>query len=118
MPDSEEMEKFQKLVPDAPERFFAIVESQTVAPSKRMDKLVDAQIAEAEKGRQAAVSLMVICLICAVAFFALGNTVAGLAFVGLPILGFLRELLPERSNTKDRPQTAPPGKDVDKPDEA
>lgn len=96
MPDSEEMEKFQRLVPDAPERFFAIVESQTVAPSHRMDRLVDAQINEAQKGRQAAVALMVLCMICAVVFFAVGNLAAGISFLSVPVLGFLKELLPER----------------------
>lgn len=104
MPDSEEMEKFQKLVPDAPERFFAIVESQTVAPSKRLDRLVDAQISEAEKGRTAAVGLMLVCIACAIVFFAVGNVVAGLTFIGVPVLGFLRELLPERGPAKGEPQ--------------
>ncbi|WP_422757269.1 hypothetical protein [Paenarthrobacter sp. C1] len=92
------MAKFQALVPDAPERFFAIVESQTIAPSKRLDQLVAAQINEAVRGRQSAVALMVLCVGCAIVFFAVGNTVAGLAFLGLPVLGFLRELLPERGS--------------------
>jgi len=38
------MAKYQQLVPDAPESIFRMAESRTVDASKRMDRLVDAEI--------------------------------------------------------------------------
>lgn len=93
------MRRYQELVPDAPERFFQIVESQTVAPSKRYDKLVDAEIEEARKGRVSAVSLMVVFFIAAVVFFGVGNNVAGGLLLSVPVLGFLQSLLPSSGSS-------------------
>lgn len=94
MPEADDMAKFKELVPDAPERFFKMVEAQTVDPSKRMDKLVEAEIDEARKGRVSAVTLMVLFFGAAVVFFALGNNVAGGLLLSVPVLGFLQSLLP------------------------
>lgn len=96
------MAKFQTLVPDAPERFFAVVESQTIAPSQRMDRLVDAEISEAKAGRISAVTLMVIFFIAAVLFFAFGNNVAGGLLLSVPVLGFLQSLLPTHKRTEHK----------------
>jgi uncharacterized membrane protein len=103
MPEADDMRRYQELVPDAPERFFQIVESQTVAPSKRYDKLVDAEIEEAKKGRISAVTLMVIFFGAAVVFFAVGNNIAGGLLLSVPVIGFLQSLLPSgRSSPKVR----------------
>lgn len=97
------MAKFKELVPDAPERFFKMVEAQTVDPSKRMDKLVDAEISEARKGRISAVTLMVFFFGAAVVFFGLGNNIAGGLLLSVPVLGFLQSLLPTTRPKREKP---------------
>lgn len=102
MPDADEMTKFQQLVPDAPERFFKMVEAQTVAPQERYNKLVSAEIHEARAGRISAVTLMVIFFAASVVFFAVGNNWAGSALLSVPVLGFLQSLLPSRAPRERR----------------
>lgn len=102
MPSPEDMREYQAILPDAPERLFAIHESQTISHSKRMDTLVEAEVREMESGRIAAVSLMVLCMIASTVFFAVGNPIAGGAFLSLPVLGFFKQLLPERASRQER----------------
>ncbi|MGP5389825.1 MULTISPECIES: hypothetical protein [Glutamicibacter] len=105
MPSPQVLREYQEIIPDAPERLLKIHESQTLGYSERQDKLVEAQISEAAAGRTAAVSLMVLCMIPSIVFFALGNTVAGCAFLSLPVLGFLKSLLPERNGNSGSSET-------------
>lgn len=109
MPSPQDLREYQQLIPDAPERMLQIHESQTLGAaarldkhSARQDKLVDAEIAEAKAGRTAAVSLMILCMIPSIVFFALGNNIAGCAFLSLPVLGFLKSLLPNRNADNSR----------------
>ncbi len=104
------MVKFQALVPDAPERFFRMVEAQTVEPSKRMDKLVDAEIEEARMGRISAVTLMVLFFCAAVVFFSVGNNIAGGLLLSVPVLGFLQSLLPSSKPRNGSVKGGPVGK--------
>lgn len=102
MPSPQDMREYQAILPDATERLFAIHESQTIGYTNRMDKLVEAEVKEAEAGRVAAVSLMVLCMIGSALFFAFGNQIAGGAFLSLPVLGFIKQLLPDRGSKSSK----------------
>lgn len=65
----------------------------TVDESNRQDKLVDAEIRQAERGPTRAMVLGLLCFVAAIVFFALGNNVAGVAFLAAPVLGFAAQFL-------------------------
>ena len=84
----------------------------TVDESKRQDKLVDAEIEQAKSGRRIAVAFTAFCLIAAVVFFALGNEVAGFAFLAAPPLTagvkFLSNVWSQSSRSQHPPQAVEP----------
>jgi hypothetical protein len=71
---------------DVQQRMMAWNDADTVDESKRQDRLVDAEIDQARVGRWIALGLTAFCFIVAVVFFALGNDVAGFAFLGAPVI--------------------------------
>ena len=94
------MREYAELIPNAPERFIRIVEARSVDVAEREKKLVDAdvrladaEISEVRTGRRTAVGLLIGFGGAAAVFFALGNNVAGIAFLSVPVLGFLGQLL-------------------------
>lgn len=93
MPDPDTQREFQKLVPDAPERFLRIVESQTVDVSKREDRMADAEIKASENGFAAAVAIAIMCVLAAIGFFAARVMVAGYALLGFPVVLLIQSFL-------------------------
>lgn len=61
-------------------------DATTIDESKRQDRLVDAEIDQAQTGRWIALALTAFCFIASVVFFALGNEFAGIAFLAAPVL--------------------------------
>lgn len=86
----EDMAKYQKMVPDAPERIFRMAESKTVDVSRRLDQLVDAEITQAKNDRAMATLFLLIFTIASIVFFALGNSIAGGIMLGIPVLGVIK----------------------------
>ena len=80
------------MVADAPERIFRIAESGTVDASKRLDRLVDAEIAQAKSDRTTATVFLGFFSTASVTFFALGNNIAGAVFMSVPVIGLLRTM--------------------------
>jgi hypothetical protein len=64
------MERYRAMVPDAPERIFRMAESRTVDASKRLDRLVDAEIAQARTDRGTATFFLLVFTVASIAFFA------------------------------------------------
>lgn len=86
------MAKYQALVPDAPERIFRMAEARTVDASKRMDRLVDAEIDQAKTDRAMAVVFLLVFTIASIVFFALDNDVAGGVLLGVPVLAVIKTM--------------------------
>lgn len=86
-------------MPGLAERIVRITESQTVDVSAREDKLVDAEIDTAKKGQGWAIFLATICIIASIVFFAVGNPIAGGAFLGMPLVMLIGSFIPKRSSS-------------------
>jgi hypothetical protein len=71
------MVKYQQLVSDAPERIFRMAEAKTVDVSKRLDRLVEAEIDQAKSDRSIATVFLLIFTAASIVFFAVGNPIAG-----------------------------------------
>jgi uncharacterized membrane protein len=88
----EDMVKYRELVPDAPERIFRMAESRTVDASKRLDRLVDAEITQARSDRAMASLFLLIFTVASIVFFSLGNPIAGGVMLGIPVLAVIRTM--------------------------
>lgn len=88
-------------MPDGAERMLRIVESTTTDVARREDKLADEQIASAQQGRGLAFVLAASCIIAAVVFFAVGNTVAGVTFLGLPVVRLVGQFIVQATRKSD-----------------
>ncbi|BBZ27037.1 hypothetical protein MMAD_13320 [Mycolicibacterium madagascariense] len=86
------MAKYRELVTDAPERIFRMAESQTVDASSRLDRLVDAEIAQARSDRGMATLFLSIFTVASIVFFGIGNSVAGAVMLGIPVLAVIRTM--------------------------
>jgi hypothetical protein len=80
------------MVPDAPERIFRMAEARTVDASKRLDRLVDAEIAQAKSDRGLAALFLLVFTVASIVFFAIGNPVAGGILLGVPVLAVIRTM--------------------------
>ncbi len=73
-------------------------EAFTTDESARRDRLVDAEIREAPKGRQAALTIMVLCLIgAAISVFVFENNIAAGIFLAVPIASIVRDFIRGRA---------------------
>lgn len=80
------------------ERILRVAEAFTTDESARRDRVVDADIRELPEGRQAAVAIVVLCLLAAaVSVFAFDNTIAAGVFLAVPIASIIRDLIRGRS---------------------
>jgi hypothetical protein len=73
------MAKYQQLMSDAPVRIFRVAEAQTVDASKRLDRLVEAEIDQAKSDRSIATVFLLIFTAASIVFFAVGSPIAGAA---------------------------------------
>jgi len=86
LPEADELYKYEE---PHQERIFRIAESFSTDESGRRDRIADAQIAQSNRAQWITPALLVLFGSAAVVFFALGNTVAGVAFLAMPVLRFL-----------------------------
>lgn len=71
-----------------------IVDAQFLAPSRRQDKLVEAEIVTNTRGQGWAIFLAVACVVLAAVFFFQGNNYAGSAFLGIFLVTLVGSFLP------------------------
>jgi uncharacterized membrane protein len=86
------MDKYRQMVPDAPERIFRMAEARTVDNSKRLDRLVDAEITQATSDRAMAVLFLLIFTISSIVFFSVGNPIAGGCLLSIPVLAVIHTM--------------------------
>lgn len=86
------MAKYSELVPDAAERIFRMAEARTVDTSRRMDRLVDAEITQARSDRAMATLFLLIFTIASIVFFSIGNPIAGGIMLGIPVLAVIKTM--------------------------
>lgn len=93
---------YEAVLPGAANRILSMAERSNETQNGTMEKAVDAEIRLASVGQFMAFAIATACTVVAVVFFALGNEVAGLAFIGFPIIMLVRSFLPDK-----RPATKP-----------
>lgn len=88
--------------PATRERILRMSEAYTADESARRDRLVDAEIKEAPKGRQAAVGITYACLIgAALSIFVFESVVGGAIFLTVPVASIVRDLIRGRSSRSE-----------------
>ncbi|MCI9856785.1 hypothetical protein [Microbacterium proteolyticum] len=86
LPEADELYKYTE---SHQERIFGIAESFSTDESGRRDRIADAQIAQSNRAQWITPVLLILFGSAAVVFFAVGNTLAGIAFLAMPVLRFL-----------------------------
>ncbi len=81
-------------------------DADTVDESRRQDRLVNAEIEQASKGRWISVTFVAACFIAAALFFAFGNEVAGIAFLAAPVVTAGTQFLANVFSRSSRGSTA------------
>lgn len=91
------LREFNDLVPGFAERYLGMTERTVTGHIDRDDKLAAAEIEAASTGQVMAFLLTVLAMIAAVVFFAVGNDIAGVAFLSVPLLMLIRSFLGHRA---------------------
>lgn len=89
----EHLEQYERVVPGCAAD---IVQAQLISPQRRLDRLADGEIRTAKTGQAWAIFLAIVCITAAIVFFANANNTAGMAFIGLPLVGLIGSFLPNR----------------------
>jgi uncharacterized membrane protein len=97
MPPPAGLGHYDAVLPGAAERIVRMAEQSLQHQIDQDAKLNDAEVTTAKRGQTMAFSLAGAAVALATLFFLLGNVVAGLAFLGMPILLLVRSFL-KRNN--------------------
>lgn len=99
LPHPEHWDKFD---PETRERILRMSEAYTTDESARRDRIVDAEISEAPKGRRNALLIMLVSLVCAaISVFVFSNNVAAGIFLAVPLVAVVRDFIQGRRSQSD-----------------
>lgn len=104
MPEPATLREYDAVIPGSAERILRAYESVTVDASARDDRITDATIWVRKNGAGWAFFLLFVSVVASIAFFIGGNSYAGSAFLGAPVLLGLASMLTSFGNA---------GKDAD-----
>ncbi|HOO50495.1 MAG TPA: DUF2335 domain-containing protein [Alphaproteobacteria bacterium] len=93
LPPAVEMEKYNRILPGAAERVFAMAEKDGDHRRSIEKDLVSKRFRADILGMCFAFSLAFICIIAAMYFFYVGNITAGFALLGFPVLSLIGKFL-------------------------
>jgi uncharacterized membrane protein len=88
------LREYDDLVPGFAQRYLLMTERAVTGHIDRDDKLAEAEVDLGKTGQALAFGLTLIAMTAAIVFFAVGNNVAGLAFLSVPLLLLIRSFLP------------------------
>ncbi|MDR2986391.1 MAG: hypothetical protein LBV34_16270 [Nocardiopsaceae bacterium] len=92
------------------ERILVIAEKSITGTIDTADKLATAEIEMARKGQSIAFGLTLVAFVASIVFFALCNSVAGAAFLSVPVVMLIRSFI-HRSGSSDSGESADKGRD-------
>lgn len=101
MPPPELLQQYEDVIPGSADRILRMAESNTTERANLDNKLVEGEIRTADMSQGAALFLVLLAFAGAATFFALGNNVAGCAFVSLPVLGMIRTVVSKARGEDD-----------------
>lgn len=96
LPHPRDLEEYNRLIPNAGERFMQVYEAETIAPSKRADQEANAEVRNAAIDRTAALVALGGFVGLSTMFFLIGNNIAGALFLAPPVLGLIRLMWPRQ----------------------
>lgn len=102
LPPPETLEHYNQIVPGMAERILAMTERSVTGKLDIEDKLAIAEIETAKIGLSLAFALTLLAFVASVVFFALGNDIAGGAFLSFPVFMLIRSFI-VRSGKSDTP---------------
>jgi uncharacterized membrane protein len=90
LPQPSEFAGYEAVLPGAGERILAMVEKSHAAQTKAAAVAAESEVRSVKRNQYIALLLVVIGLGASIVFFALGNVVAGIIYVTIPIVVLLR----------------------------
>jgi uncharacterized membrane protein len=93
LPPPETLDQYDKIVPGMAGRILSMTERSVTGKIDIEDKLASAEIEAAKISISVAFGLTILAFAASVTFFALGNRVAGLAFLSFPVVMLIRSFL-------------------------
>lgn len=100
LPPPETLDQYNKIVPGAAERILSMTERVLTGKIDTVDKLANSEIEWAKISISVAFGLTLLAFAASVAFFALNNRVAGLAFLSFPVVMLIRSFLVRSDRTE------------------
>jgi uncharacterized membrane protein len=93
LPPPETLAQYEAILPGSAERILAMAETVAIGEIRTNDKLADAEIVAGKQGLALAAALTLIAFIAAIAFFALGDPIAGGLFLSFPVIMLIRSFI-------------------------
>jgi len=90
LPQPSELAGYEAALPGASERILAMVEKSHAAQTKAAALAVESEVRSVKRSQYIALLLVVLGIGASIVFFALGNVVAGIIYVTIPIVVLLR----------------------------
>lgn len=110
LPPPEIFAQYEAVLPGAADRILAMTEKVATGHIDNETKLISAEIESARTGLAIASVLTLIAMSAAIAFFAMGNALAGAAFISFPVVMMIRSFF-NRSGSSKEPEESEPKKD-------
>jgi uncharacterized membrane protein len=90
LPQPSELAGYEAALPGAGERVLSMVEKSVAEQTRAAAMAVDSEVSSVKRSQYIAVLLVVLGIGASIVFFALGNMVAGIIYVTIPIVVLLR----------------------------
>jgi uncharacterized membrane protein len=90
LPHPSELAGYEAALPGAGERIMSMVEKSVEAQTRAAAMAVESEVSSVKRSQYLAVLLVVLGIGASIVFFALGNMVAGIIYVTIPIVVLLR----------------------------
>jgi uncharacterized membrane protein len=93
LPPPAELRQYEESLPGSAKKILKMARKSLTGHLVIADKLTTAEIKAAKRGQDRALALTLIAFIASIVFFSLGNSVAGVAFVSVPVVMLIRSFI-------------------------
>jgi uncharacterized membrane protein len=93
LPPAAEVRQYEEILPGSAKKILNMANKSLTGQIVIADKLATAEIKAAKRGQDRALALTLIAFIVSIVFFCLGNAVAGVAFVSVPVVMLIRSFI-------------------------
>jgi uncharacterized membrane protein len=93
LPPAAELRQYEEILPGSAKKILKMAVKSVTGHIVIADKLTTAEIKAAKRGQDRALALTLIAFIASIVFFSLGNAVAGVAFISVPVVMLIRSFI-------------------------